>query len=135
MRIINITCISTAIVLLASCSGGGTKHPSQLVEQAKANEVHCYNIDISTIEKRVNQFLDKCFVDHTFSSDSRKTTRLPRGVRLSLKSGYTYQFSAELRSNTNGCKTEARMYGIDDDWRETLDEANNAVHDRAYTCP
>ncbi len=135
MKIINTICITSAIALLSSCSGGGTKHPSQLVKKAKANEIHCYDMDISTIEKRINQFLDKCFVDHTFSSDSRKTTGLPRGVRLSLTNGNTYQFSAELRSNTSGCTTEVRMYGIDSDWREVLDETNKAVHEKAYICP
>jgi len=135
MKTINILSLITLATLLLGCSSKGTVHPSQLAKTAQINETHCYNDEIRIIEDRLIQFLNKCFISSRFSSNEIKTGILPRGKRVSLTTGTNYQYSAELRENVKECKTEARMYGIDKDWAETLYQSNLAAYGNAYKCP
>lgn len=130
MKLTNITYIATLMILLTGCSSTGTLQPTQLAKAAKVNEVHCYNIDIRQVESRLEKYLNKCF-----SGDTVKKGNIAKGRRVSLTDGSTYQYSAELRENTNDCITEARMYGIDEYWKDVLMQSNLAVFEKTYNCP
>jgi len=130
MKPINIIYIVLPLVLLTGCSSKGTLQPTQLAKAAKVSEIHCYNIDIKQVETRIEQYLKKCF-----KYDSIKKGNIGKGRRISLSEGSTYQYSAELRENTNGCKTESKMYGIDNEWKDVLAQSNLAVFENAYSCP
>ena len=130
MKPINIIYIVTSLALLTGCSSKGTLQPTQLAKAAKVNEAHCYNIDIRQVETRIEQYLNKCF-----KSDSVKKGNIAKGRRISLSDGSTYQYSAELRENTNDCKTEAKMYGIDNNWKDVMTQSNLAVFEKEYNCP
>ena len=130
MKPINIIYMVTTLVLLSGCSSKGTLQPTQLAKAAKVNEVHCYNIDIRQVETRIEQYLNKCF-----KSDSIKKGNIAKGRRVSLSDGSTYQYSAELKENTNDCKTEAKMYGIDNTWKDALAQSNLAVFEKKFSCP
>ncbi|RDH84499.1 MAG: hypothetical protein DIZ80_03195 [endosymbiont of Galathealinum brachiosum] len=130
MKLINISYVITSVFLLTGCSSTGTLQPTQLAKAAKINEIHCYNIDIRQVETRLEQYLNKCF-----SRDTVKKGNIAKGRRVSLSDGSTYQYSAELRENTNDCKTEAKMYGIDEDWKDVLMQSNLAVFEKTYSCP
>lgn len=134
MRIHNSIYLITLVIFISGCSSPGTIQPSQLTNAAQINETHCYNMEIDIIEKRISQYLKECFTNRRLSSYSMKIGNIPKGKRISLKNGDAYQYSAELRSNEKGCKTESKMYGINQDWLDTLYQSNNAAYGNAYKC-
>ena len=135
MKTIHILHIIMPIALLAGCSSSGTKHPSQLSKTAQINSTHCYNETVETVSNRLNEFLKSCFASSKFSSNSIKIGDIPMGKRISLTTGSAYPYSAELRAGINGCKTQVKMYGIDEDWSEALYQSNLAAYGKAYECP
>jgi len=135
MKTIHILHIFMSLALLTGCSSPGTKHPSQLSKTALINSTHCYNEKVETVTNRLNEYFKTCFVASSFSSNSLKIGDIPKGKRISLTTGSSYQYSAELRSGNNDCKTEAKMYGIDKDWSEVLYQSNLAAYGQAYKCP
>jgi len=135
MKIINFLSLIAIITMLAGCSSKGTVHPSQLAKTAQINETHCYNDKIEIVEDRLNQFLKKCYISSSFTNNAIKTGNIPKGKRISLTTGTNYQYSAELRENVKQCKTQAIMYGIDKNWKETLYQSNLAAYGSAYKCP
>jgi len=122
-------------ILLASCSGNGTLQPTQLIKKSKERKAYCYNFEKDVVLKRANHYFEKCFTDSVFGSDFLKTGNIPYGKRLSLSNGDVFQYSVEIKSNIRGCTTEAKMYGIDDDWKSAFDQTNNAILGKKFSCP
>ncbi len=135
MKPIKTICIHGLLILLAGCSANGTLQPSQLTKAAQLNETHCYSIALETVEKRIGQYLEKCFISGGFNSNFIKTDNIGNGRRVSLSDGSTYQYAVELRQSTNECQTQAKMYGIDKSWKKVLSESNLAVFEKTYSCP
>jgi len=135
--ITTITTITTIclIILLASCSGNGTLQPTQLIHISKERKSYCYNLEKDIVLKRANNYFKKCFTNSVFGSDFLKVGNIPYGKRLSLSNGDVFQYSVEIKSNIHSCTTEAKMYGIDDDWKSAFNQTNNAILGKKFSCP